>query len=130
MQTKKELQSRLMDLEAAKSSLVVKKNKGTITATETKQLNAVVSELVDIEEELAKLEATATVETPTYAVNPREAHLYHVKVTKGSKFDPETGKPLNTPFVQKFTEPEYKQLVGSLGSLGYKLEVLHQPIKK
>ena len=132
MQTKKELQSQLKSLKLQKDSLVVKKNKGTITPEETDKLSEVVMAIIDAEEALEAIEKAAAmpVANSNYQVSPKEAHLYHVLITKGSKFDPETGKPLNTPYKQIFTAPEYAQLKTNAPSLGIKIDILHQPVKK
>ena len=125
----------MKSLKLQKDSLVVKKNKGTITPKETDKLSEVVMAIIDAEEALEALEAiekaaVSPVANSNYQVSPKEAHLYHVLITKGSKFDPETGKPLNTPYKQIFTAPEYAQLKTNATSLGIKIDILHQPVKK
>lgn len=51
-----------------------------------------------------------------------------LKIRRGTKFDPQTGKPIGTPYVQAFSYGEWKLFQANHTKLGYViLEVLHDP---
>lgn len=51
-----------------------------------------------------------------------------LKIRRGTKFDPQTGKPIGTPYVQAFSYGEWKLFQANHAKLGYViLEVLHDP---
>lgn len=70
----------------------------------------------------------------TYTPAKNERNLYHVRLDK-PLFDKRTGKKISVPYVQKFTEKEYNDLVGKKSEkdmsnaemLGYTVEVLWNP---
>jgi hypothetical protein len=62
-----------------------------------------------------------------YIVPAGEERLYHV-IQELKKFNPETGKRLSRPCVQKYGKKEYETIVQrQLRLQGYTVEVLHEP---
>lgn len=84
------------------------------------ELNEITMKIVDIEEYLEKVKQAAL-------VGPGEKNIFVVKITPAVRFDSVTGREISAPFTQKFTKPEYRQLVLNAKALGYTLEVLHDP---
>jgi len=62
-----------------------------------------------------------------YLVPKGEEDFVHARITKGQRFDPNTGKELSTPYIQKFGKREWKDIEVSVAKLGYKVEILHLP---
>lgn len=138
MQSKKDLELKWQQLQIEKKQLVAEQQKGGEAWTAEKQdrLDAVVEELIDLEEEIAALEVKEVAagtkgKTEKYVPEPGSEGFYHVRMTKGKKkFDPETGEQFNFPFVQTFTKGEYKHFAEFGSALGYvDIEVLWDPTK-
>lgn len=67
------------------------------------------------------------VNAANYIVPAGEERLYHV-IQELKKFNPETGKRLSRPCVQKYGKKEYETIVQrQLRLQGYTVEVLHEP---
>lgn len=70
----------------------------------------------------------------SYTPDKSEKHLYHVMLER-PQYNKKTGKKLSTPFIQKFTEAEYKALTekksendkSNADMLGYTVQVLWNP---
>lgn len=81
-------------------------------------------QLEAIEAELASLEVPVT----TYKVPKGTADMLHVKLVKGRRFNPNTGKEEAVPYVQMFSKSEYRVFEPAANRLGYTiLEILHKP---
>lgn len=125
-----------------KEKLVAEQKAGGKAWTETKQarLDEVVVTLLDLQDELEGLEATAAEATATsenqenptaYVPKPGTEGFYHVRMTQGSKYDSETGEQIAKPFIQTYTKGEYKHFEQFGKALGYKnIEVLWDPTKQ
>lgn len=66
---------------------------------------------------------------PKYAVPKGEEDLYHVELSK-NVFDPNTGKPVFKPFIQKYNIKMWHTIMDFLKRDGYVLNILHDPTKK
>ena len=87
-----------------------------------KELEEVTLQIVDFDEALAEKEAS------TYKPAPGEEKMLHLKIVRGRRFNPNTGKEESDPYVQKFTFAEWQIFKRNMASLGYHvLEVLHDP---
>lgn len=63
-----------------------------------------------------------------YQVPEKEKHLWHLELGR-REFDQKTGKPLFKPFIQKYTQDEYRMIQDHPG--GYTiLSVLHDPTEE
>lgn len=69
------------------------------------------------------------VKKPKYVVKENEAHLIHAELTKGNRFDPQTGAEISNPYVQMFTEREFDQFKANSTVLGFTYKVIHEPKK-
>ncbi len=67
-------------------------------------------------------------EEKSYKPEKEEEGFYHVEVSKGPKFDSETGKPLtqNTT-IQKMKPKAFNQFEKNASTLGYSVKVLWEP---
>ena len=84
-------------------------------------------EPVELKEvELKPVEAKP-VELNGYQVPMGEEDLVHVMITKGQRFDPNTGKEIIKPYLQKFGKREWNSLKEQMYKLGYKIELLYEP---
>lgn len=51
-----------------------------------------------------------------------------LKILKGTRFNPETGKPLATPYIQLFSYGEFQLFKKGHKALGFKvIEVMYDP---
>ena len=54
--------------------------------------------------------------------------MVHLELTRGRKFDPNTGKPVAKPYVQVFTYSEWQLFKQNFKALGFSIDrVLHDP---
>ena len=71
--------------------------------------------------------AITDVTPENYIVPDNEKHLYHC-IIEVRKFDPESGKRLSVPRIQKFGKKSFDNGVGSnLKKQGYTVTILHDP---
>ena len=104
------------------------------------ELNEVTLFLVDIEELIEKKESEATTEESTekkeseatttdkYVPAKGTEKLVHLKISKGRRFDPESGKEITKPYVQTFTYGEWKLFQQNHKNIGFVIvETLHNP---
>lgn len=129
MQDKKDLELQYKQLQQEKEQLVAEQKAGGKAWTKEKQerLDSVVENLVDVTEALENMEASEG----KYVPEPGTEGFYHVSMIKGTKkFDPETGKQIAFPFIQTFTQGEYKHFSVFGRHLGYTdITVLWDPTK-
>lgn len=63
-----------------------------------------------------------------FVPSERDKRKVFLKIRKGTKFDPNTGKPIGVPYVQAFTYGEWNNFKNNYSKLGYTvLEVLYDP---
>ena len=62
----------------------------------------------------------------SYLAKENERGLFHIKLEKPAH-DPQTGKKLSKPFIQKFTPVDFKQFETANRGLGYTIVVLWNP---
>lgn len=138
MQSKnlEELQQTLKALESERDTLTAAQKAGGKNWTTEKQarLEAVLLEIMDTQDDIAELTEPKEEEAVTpknYVPKKGTERFYHVQMTKGKKFDPNTGKQLNKPFIQMYTQSEYKHFEKFGKALGYcNIVVLWDPTKK
>ena len=110
----------LLALREHKQELLKLKANKALDKKGSNELNQITMQIVDLEELLEKAKQAEFIQ-------PGEKNIFVVRITPASRFDPATGKEISAPFVQKFTKPEYRQLVQNALALGYSIEVLHDP---
>lgn len=82
------------------------------------------SELENIEARIAEFEP----EKEKYVPPRGTKRLVHARVLRGHRYNPNTGKPLNEPYIQMFSKNEFRVFQESAERLGYQiLEILYQP---
>lgn len=74
-------------------------------------------------------ESLAEGEKEAYAVSSEEKDLYHVRLSLKNSFDPQTGKRIVKPFVQKYNVKMWKTIYDTIIAQGYNVEILHDPTK-
>lgn len=99
-----------------------------VKAPEVVEETAKVEETKEVAEETPVKEKPVKKETAK-VVEDKESHLYHVELDK-PVYDKATGKKLSKPFIQKFTEAEYKQFENNSKGLGFQIKVIKKPTKK
>lgn len=68
-------------------------------------------------------------EKETYKVSPAEKGLYHVRLSLQNSFDPQTGKRIVKPFIQKYNIKMWRNIYDTIKAQGYVVEILHDPTK-
>lgn len=104
------------------------------------ELTEVTETLVDVEEaykeKLASIEENPAPEKTTeetteklaYKVPKGTEKLVHVRLIKGSRYNPHTGKLMTKPYMQMFNFGEWQLFKSNFQKLGYRIiEVLHDP---
>lgn len=87
------------------------------------ELNDIAIFLVDVDDiiEQKMLE-------PGYTVKPGTEGMVHVRIVRGRRFNPLTGKEESSPYVQIFTYGEWQLFKNTFAGLGYTiLAALHDP---
>ena len=120
--SKSQLQQELSKLQEVKDKLVKAKNETPAkftTGMQTK-LDEITEAIVDLEEQI-ELAADYVPEKGT-------EKCVHLKVVKGRRFNPRTGKEESAPYTQIFTPNEYNLFKQYYALIGYQvIEVLHDP---
>lgn len=103
-----------------------KKAKGkNWTEAEQEKLTEVVMAISDLEETAESKKAFAK---SNYEVKPGTEDLIHLRIVKGLRFNPKTGKAESKPYVQLFTHSEWRVFKEHFKGLGYLiLGVMHDP---
>lgn len=119
---------------ARKAELLELKAKGEgWTESLQEELDNLTMAIIDLQDELeAKLEAkkpeTKVDAKPAYPVAGRAAKMIHVRIQRGHRYDPQTGKEVSPAFIQMFSFGEWQNFAKYHNSLGYTIvEVLHDP---
>ena len=87
------------------------------------ELNDIAIILVDVDDviEQKMLE-------PSYTVKPGTENMVHVRIVRGRRFNPLTGKEESSSYVQMFTYGEWQLFKNTFAGLGYTiLAALHDP---
>jgi len=73
--------------------------------------------------------STEAIQEPVngFKVPKGEEDFVHVRISKGNRFDPNTGKELVKPSIKVYGKREWKSIEASMQSLGFQVEVLHKP---
>lgn len=132
---KQQLQEELKKLEEAKLKLEEAKAKKPEAWTQQMQvkLDELVGEIADINEDIAKFDQQDKKEEQEeqksgYVPEKGTENHIHLKIVKGRRFNPMTGKEESNPYLQIFNTSEFRLFKENARSLGYSvLEVLHDP---
>lgn len=144
-----ELAAHRKELMVRKAELLQKKKASAITDEEQSELDELAVYLVTVDKLAAKkptigLGATAPetekpAEQPKSAEQPKatsyvppkgEENIAVLRLTKGRRFNPDTGKREAPVFTQKFNASEYRLFMAHYKSLGYTVEeVVYNPFK-
>ena len=128
--TLEELQAHKAEAVKAKEELEVLKasKKKTWTDAQQDELNDIVLYIVDIEDTIDEKNTAKQVEKPAYIPAKGTEKLVHLKIVKGRRFNPMTGKEISEPYTQVFTFGEWQLFKEHHKGLGYSiLEVLYDP---
>lgn len=126
MEIKANTQERIKALEQAKA----KGGKDWTTSLQD-ELNEVTLFLVDVEEVIEEKAGGQQESSVKYEPSKGTEKLVHARISKGRRFDPNTGKEITKPYIQIFTYGEWKLFQQNCKSIGFViLEVLHNPYDK
>lgn len=123
----KELKAYKTKAQARKNELEALKAKGGDTWTNNLQeeLNDIAVYLVDIDDALQGQKKNV------YKPAAGTENLVHVKMVRGRRFNPRTGKEESKPYVQMFTFSEWLLFKINYKGLGYEIEeILYNPYKE
>lgn len=123
----KELKAYKTKAQARKNELEALKAKGGDTWTNNLQeeLNDIAVYLVDIDDALQGQKKNV------YKPAAGTENLVHVKMVRGRRFNPRTGKEESRPYVQMFTFSEWLLFKINHKGLGYEIEeILYNPYKE
>ena len=129
-----ELAAHQKELMVRKAELLQKKKNGVIADEEQAELEDLAVYLVAVSKLVKK---PATTEEPEQA-KPRayvpptgEENVAVLRLTKGRRFNPDTGEREAPVFTQKFNASEYCLFMAHYKSLGYTIEdVIYNPFEK
>ena len=129
-----ELAAHQKELMVRKAELLQKKKDGVIADEEQAELEDLAVYLVAVSKLVKK---STTTEEPEQAkphayVPPKgEENVAVLSLTKGRRFNPDTGKREAPVFTQKFNANEYRLFMEHYKSLGYTIEeVIYNPFEK
>ena len=133
------------ELMVRKAELLQKKKDGVIADEEQTELNDLAVYLVAVDKLTKKAEKPAApAEKPAAPAKPAEKpatasyvppkgeeNIAVLSLTKGRRFNPDTGKREAPVFTQKFNASEYRLFMAHYKSLGYTIEeVVYNPFEK
>lgn len=144
-----ELAAHRKELMVRKAELLQKKKASAITDEEQSELDELAVYLVTVDKLAAKkptiglgatapeVEKSAEQSKPTeqpkatsYVPPKGEENIAILRLTKGRRFNPDTGKREAPVFTQKFNASEYRLFMAHYKSLGYTVEeVVYNPFK-
>lgn len=134
-----ELVAHQKELMVRKAELLQKKKDGVIADEEQAELEDLAVYLVAVGKLVKKPTTTEKSEQPKpeqtkpYAYVPLkgEENVAVLSLTKGRRFNPDTGEREATVFTQKFNASEYRLFMEHYQSLGYTIEeVIYNPFEK
>ena len=122
------------ELMVRKAELLQKKKDGAITDEEQAELEDLAVYLVAVSKLVKKSTTTEESEQakPRAYVPPKgEENVAVLRLTKGRRFNPDTGEREAPVFTQKFNASEYRLFMAHYKSLGYTIEdVIYNPFEK
>lgn len=144
-----ELAAHRKELMVRKAELLQKKKAGAITDEEQSELDELAVYLVAVDKLAAKKPTTGLGATAPEAEQPKpeqpkptgavqvkyvppegEENVAVLRLTKGRRFNPDTGEREAPVFTQKFDASEYRLFMAHYKSLGYTIEeVVYNPFK-
>lgn len=133
-----ELAAHQKELMVRKAELLQKKKDGVIADEEQAELEDLVVYLVAVgklakKPEQAKPEQQKPEQAKPHAYVPPkgEENVAVLSLTKGRRFNPDTGEREAPVFTQKFSANEYRLFMAHYKSLGYTIEeVIYNPFEK
>lgn len=129
-----ELAAHQKELMVRKAELLQKKKDGAIADDEQAELDDLAVYLVAVSKLVKEPTATEKPEQakPRAYVPPKgEENVAVLRLTKGRRFNPDTGEREAPVFTQKFNASEYRLFMAHYKSLGYTIEgVLYNPFEK
>ena len=130
----------LQQLQTRKAELLkLKKESVELPEVLQNELDDILEQLMlaEQEEQTAEAEVSTTAETETsevtattsaYTPAPGTEDKVHLRIVKGRRFNPMTGKEESTPYIQIFSHGEWNLFKNYLKQLGFTImEVLHDP---
>lgn len=105
------------------------------TESNQAQLDAITEQIVDLEDlkeqiELSGNDNEQVANKDHYQPKPGTEKLVHLLITRGRRFDENTGKEVSKPYVQTFTYGEYKNFIKNAELIGYNIvKELYNPYK-
>lgn len=144
-----ELAAHRKELMVRKAELLQKKKAGAITDEEQSELDELAVYLVAVDKLAAKKSTTGLGATAPEAEQPKleepkpeqpkatsyvppkgEENVAVLRLTKGRRFNPDTGEREAPVFTQKFNASEYRLFMTHYKSLGYTIEeIMYNPFK-
>ena len=133
-----ELAAHQKELMVRKAELLQKKKDGVIADEEQAELEDLAVYLVAVGKLVKKPEQTKPEQAKPEQAKPRayvppkgEENVAVLSLTKGRRFNPDTGKREAPVFTQKFNASEYRLFMEHYKSLGYTIEeVIYNPFEK
>ena len=133
-----ELAAHQKELMVRKAELLQKKKDGVIADEEQAELEELAVYLVAVGKLIKKPEQAKPEQQKPEQAKPRayvppkgEENVAVLSLTKGRRFNPDTGKREAPVFTQKFSANEYRLFMAHYKSLGYTIEeVIYNPFEK
>ena len=134
-----ELAAHQKGLMVRKAELLQKKKDGVIADEEQAELEDLAVYLVAVDKLVKKPTTTEKPEQPkpeqaksnAYVPLKGEENVAVLSLTKGRRFNPDTGEREAPVFTQKFSASEYRLFMAHYKSLGYTIEkVIYNPFEK
>lgn len=128
-----ELAAHQKELMVRKAELLQKKKDGVIADEEQAELEDLAVYLVAVGKLIRKPEQQKPEQQKPHAYVPLkgEENVAVLSLTKGRRFNPDTGEREAPVFTQKFSANEYRLFMAHYKSLGYTIEeVIYNPFKK
>lgn len=128
-----ELAAHQKELMVRKAELLQKKKDGVIADEEQAELEELAVYLVAVGKLAKKPEQQKPEQAKPHAYIPPkgEENVAVLSLTKGRRFNPDTGKREAPVFTQKFSANEYRLFMAHYKSLGYTIEeVIYNPFEK
>lgn len=129
-----ELAAHQKELMVRKAELLQKKKDGVIADEEQAELDDLAVYLVAVGKLVKKpttTEKPEQAESNAYVPPKGEENVAVLSLTKGRRFNPDTGEREAPVFTQKFNASEYRLFMAHYKSLGYTIEkVIYNPFEK
>lgn len=133
-----ELAAHQKELMVRKAELLQKKKDGVIADEEQAELEELAVYLVAVgklakkpEQQKPEQQKPEQAKPHVYTPPKGEENVAVLSLTKGRRFNPDTGKREAPVFTQKFSANEYRLFMAHYKSLGYTLEeVIYNPFEK